>query len=297
MSISQNDTYTNLSQKDAFLKCLENMDLIMLDEVLDDSITYFGASKKVFLNKLGYIFNKVHLGGGAAPLEIYRHRKRSDTYYLKLIIFSYANKFVIDERDGKIINIYNPRENFSREYVENVYSLNIFFGIDERPEFKPTIDYLKNLNKCSLAYQELVNDNVEILSAKEIYLWLTKHQNFYISIKDDYLYFNYKKFLNLYFILEDLIDKLRFHYAAVEALTLFENNNISIQKWLIKYYRIAFYEVFHFESDFSDIDYDNKTLRHYFHPRIRLSGEHFFTILKFNEIYHQYYEVFKDEIE
>lgn len=292
----QNQSNSNLSHKDAFLKCLVNMDLNKLDEVLDDSITYFGASKKVFLKKLEYIFNQVHLGGGSAPLEIYRHRKRSNTYYLKLIIFSYANKFVIDERDGKIINIYNPRENFSREYVEDVYSLNIFFGIDERPEFKPTIDYLKNLNKCRLAYQELVSDKVEILSAKDIYTWLTKHQNFYNSIKDDYLYFKYKKFLNLYSILEYLIDKLRFHYAAVEALTLFDNNKISIYKWLIKYYRVAFYEVFHFESDFSDIDYANKTLRHFFHPTIRLKGEEFFTIIRFNEIYQEYYEIFKDDI-
>lgn len=294
--MSQNDSYSNLSQKDAFLKCLVNMDVKMLDVVLDDSITYFGASKKVFINKLEYIFNKVYLGGGSAPLKIHRHKKRSNTYYLKLIIFNYANKFVIDEKDGKIINIYNPRENFSREYVENVYSLNIFFGVDERPEFKPTISYLKNLNKCRIAYQELVNDKVEFLSPKEIYTWLTTYQNFYNSIKDDFLYFKYRKFLHLYTILESLIDNLRFHYAAAEALTLFDNNKISIYKWLIKFHRIAFYEVSNFELEFSDIDYVNKTLRHYFHPTIRLKGEEFFTIIRFNQIYHQYYEIFKDDI-
>jgi hypothetical protein len=35
---------TNLTQKEAFLQFLQNSDIERLEEILDDSITYFGAS-------------------------------------------------------------------------------------------------------------------------------------------------------------------------------------------------------------------------------------------------------------
>ena len=39
-----------------FLKYLKRRDTDMLRILLDDSITYFGASKKVFLERLDFIF-------------------------------------------------------------------------------------------------------------------------------------------------------------------------------------------------------------------------------------------------
>ncbi|MDA3905746.1 MAG: hypothetical protein PF484_06700 [Bacteroidales bacterium] len=40
-----------MTQKEAFLKYLQRMDIGMLEMILDDSIIYFGASKKVFFGK------------------------------------------------------------------------------------------------------------------------------------------------------------------------------------------------------------------------------------------------------
>ena len=76
----------NITQKEAFLKYLQRMDIEMLEIILDDSIIYFGASKKVFLEKLSYIFNQVKLGGGKGYLRIKQHKKQTDTYYLLLQI-------------------------------------------------------------------------------------------------------------------------------------------------------------------------------------------------------------------
>ena len=52
------------TQKESFLQYLQKMDIGMLELILDNSITYFGVSKKIFLEKLSYIFNQVKLGGG-----------------------------------------------------------------------------------------------------------------------------------------------------------------------------------------------------------------------------------------
>jgi hypothetical protein len=48
----QEELSQNMTQKEAFLKYLQRMDIEMLDQILDNSIDYFGASKQVFLEKL-----------------------------------------------------------------------------------------------------------------------------------------------------------------------------------------------------------------------------------------------------
>jgi hypothetical protein len=95
----------NMTQKEAFLHYIKKMDIEMLELILDDSITYFGASKSLFLEKLAYIFKQVKLGGQSGDLRIRQNKKQPNKYYLLLHIFCSSNEFIIEEKDGTILKI------------------------------------------------------------------------------------------------------------------------------------------------------------------------------------------------
>jgi hypothetical protein len=65
----------------------------------------------------------------------------------------------------------------------------IFFGDDEKADFKPTNEYVMNLYRCTNAYEELVNEEIQILTSQAISKWLKKHKELYDKIANDYLFF------------------------------------------------------------------------------------------------------------
>ena len=284
----------NITQKEAFLKYLQRMDIEMLEIILDDSIIYFGASKKVFLEKLSYIFNQVKLGGGKGYLRIKQHKKQTDTYYLVLQIFRYANKFIIEEKEGNIIKIYGTKIKTSKDDIENLSPLEIFFGDDEKIEFKPSNEYVMKIYRCTNAYEELVNDKIQILTREDISQWLKKHTLLYEEVKEEYLLFKYNDFRSLFFMFDYLLEELQNYNEVKMALKSFTDSNVnSLHQWLVDYNRLAFCRVLSFESSFSDIDVANKTLKYNYRSNIYFKGDDFLAIVKFNELYHKYYDSYQ----
>ena len=284
----------NITQKEAFLKYLQRMDIEMLEIILDDSIIYFGASKKVFLEKLSYIFNQVKLGGGKGYLRIKQHKKQTDTYYLLLQIFRYANKFIIEEKEGNIIKIYGTKIKTSKDDIENLSPLEIFFGDDEKIEFKPSNEYVMKIYRCTNAYEELVNDKIQILTREDISQWLMKHTLLYEEVKEEYLLFKYNDFRSLFFMFDYLLEELQNYNEVKMALKSFTDSNVnSLHQWLVDYNRLAFCRVLSFESSFSDIDVANKTLKYNYRSNIYFKGDDFLAIVKFNELYHKYYDSYQ----
>lgn len=286
----------NISQKEAFIKYLQRKDIEMLEMILDDSITYFGASKKVFLEKLSYIFNQVQLGGGNGYLKVKQHKKQINTYYLLLQIFSYANKFIIEEKDGNIIKMYSPKKQTSKDDIENLSPLEIFFGDDEKIDFIPSNEYVMTLYNCTSAYEELVNDRTQILTREDISRWVKKHTFLYEEVKGEYLLFKYNDFRSLFFMLEYLLEELQNYNEVKTALKSFtDSNTTSLHQWLVDYNRLAFCRVLSFESSFSDIDVANKTLKYNYRSNIYFKGDDFLAIVKFNELYHKHYDNYQNE--
>lgn len=281
----------NITQKEAFLKYLQRMDIEMLEMILDDSIIYFGASKKVFLEKLSYIFNQVKLGGGKGYLRIKQHKKQTNTYYLLLQIFSYANKFIIEEKEGNIIKVYGTKIKTSKDDIENLSPLEIFFGDDEKTDFNPSNEYVMTLYRCTNAYEELVNGKIQILTREDVSQWLKKHTLLYEEVKEEYLLFKYNDFRSLFFMFEYLLEELQNYNEVKMALKSFsDSNTTSLHQWLVDYNRLAFCKVLSFESSFSDIDVANKTLKYNYRSNIYFKGDDFLAIVKFNELYHKYYD-------
>jgi hypothetical protein len=281
----------SITQKEAFLKYLQRMDIEMLEIILDDSITYFGASKKVFLEKLSYIYNQVKLGGWKGCLRIKQHKKHANTYYLLLQIFNYANKFTIEEKEGNIIKIFGTRIKTSKADIENLSPLEIFFGEDEKTEFKPSNGYIMNLHSCTKAYEELVNDKIQILKRDDISQWLKKHALLYEEVKEDYLFFKYNDFRSLFFMFDFLLEQLQNYKEVKMALKSFDDSNTTcLNQWLEDFNRLAFCKVLSFEIIFSEIDVVNKILKYNYHSNIYFKGDDFFAIVRFNELYHKHFD-------
>lgn len=286
----QKESVRNITQKEAFLKYLQRMDIEMLEIILDDSITYFGTTKKIFIQKLSYIFNQVQLAGERGFLSIKQDKKQTNTYYLLLQIFSYANKFIIDEKEGNIIKIYGTKIKKSKEDIENLNPLELFFGDDEKIDFKPSNEYVMKLYRCTKAYEELVNDKIQILNSEAIAEWLRKHKLLFEEIKDEYLMFKFNDFRDLYLMFEYLLEELQNYNEVKMALKSYNESNVtSMYQWLVDCYRLAFCRVLHFESAFSDINLENKNLKYIYRSNIYFKGDDFFAILKFNELYHRQY--------
>lgn len=280
----------NMTQKEAFLKYLERMDLEMLELILDDSITYFGASKNVFLEKLSYIFSQYRLAGGKGDLKVKQHKKYANTYYLHLQILSYSNKFIIEEKDGKIIKMYTTKIKPSKDDIENLSPLEIFFGSDEKADFKPSNEYVMNLYRCTIAYEELVNDKIQILTSENIFEWLNKHSLLYSEVKEEYLFFKYNNFRHLFSMFEFLYEQLQNYNEVKMALeTYCDSDATSLHQWLADYYKLAFCKVLSFETDFSEINVANKTLKYNYRSNIYFQGDDFLSIVKFNKLYHENY--------
>jgi hypothetical protein len=285
-----------LSQKDAFLKYLQSMDIEMLEIVLDDSITYFGTSKQVFLKKLSYIFDQYRLSGENSKLRLKQSKTQHNTYYLLLPTFCFANKFIIEEKANKILKIYGDKIRSTKEEIENLSPLELFFGDDEKVDFHSSTEYVMTLYRCTNAYEEMVNGQLQFLTKDDISHWIDKHTLLYEEVQGEFLLFKYNDFRNLFFMFKNLLDGLQNFNEVQKALKSFSDTNITLlQKWLVDYNRLAFCKVLSFENNFRDINFENKTLKFNYCPSICFSGDEFMAIVKFNELYHNYFDNFLEK--
>jgi hypothetical protein len=274
------------SQKEAFLFYLKKMDMVMLDIVLPDSITYFGANKTDFLDRIAYMVNQFKLAGEKTPLNINQKEEFTNSYYLTSNILDFEQEFIIKEKEGCISNISSSLEIKSYEELEELHCLEIYFGLDERTNFIPTADYVMKLHKCRNAFEEIVNDNIQILDNFKISYWIKKHKSLYKEIKKDTLMFRLNDFKNLYFSLKYIKKHLKCYLAAEIAIRSFDDTSYStIQKWKDDFNRLFFCELQSFEVGFSILDRTNNTLKMNSYPNIIFKGTEFFSIFEFNKLY------------
>jgi len=282
------------TQKQAFLYYLQNMDLDMLDVILSDEITYYGATKSMFLEKLGQLFEKQRLSRYKKGLKIKQHKKQPTVYYFILHESDHANKFILEDQQGIITKIvaYNQDRSYEAYEVRSIFEL--FFGDDELANFIPTTTYVMNVYECNQAYEELVNEKCILLTSKDLFDWLCKHAGFYNDIKDYYLMANYEKFRNLYFCLEYIFEQLQHYEEAKEALNTFSDaDKETFSQWLADYHFLNFCNASSFESNFDEIDFENNTLKYISKRNIYFTGDDFLTLVKFDRLYNEMYHEYK----
>jgi hypothetical protein len=240
--MNQQISYT-YSQKEAFLHYLVKMDIDMLELVLDDSITYFGVSKLLFLKKLSDIFQAIGehdflWNKEIFELQIKKHRNQNDVYYLKMGSYCFKNKFVIEENNGKITKLYNPKEFWSKNEVDFMSQVELFFYADEKNDFKPDTEYLMNVYRCKVAFEELVKQEKTILNFQDIYYWTNQHADLYSEIKNQYLISKYADFSNLYCWLKNEILDVFEEYQHQVTTALAELKDVksydAVKEWIYR---------------------------------------------------------------
>lgn len=289
LSIDINIDSPKLTQKEAFLKYLQEMNIEMLDLVLSEEATYFGAPKSVFLEKLSYIQNQHLLSGYKEGFKIKQYKKPKNYYALITPFSDVTNKFYIEEKNCKIVRIYNNLKVETKDEVEFLSQFEFFFGYDEKADFRPTTDYIMTLHNCKIAYEELMNDNIQILTKERLSNWINEHASLYEEVDKNFLYFRYNNFRNLYFGLKYIFDMLQFSDVASEALTTFPGSSSmrsKLYEWISKYDRLYFCNVLSVDQDFKDIDLVNKTLKHISYKNFLFKGDDFLSIYFFGVIFH-----------
>lgn len=286
----QEKSTQNITQKEAFLKYLGRMDIEMIDMILDDSIVCFGVSKKLFLEKLSFVFNNMRLGGEKGFLKIKQHKKHANTYYLILKTSCFANKFIIEEKEGHIIKILGTKTITSKDDIESLSYLEFFFGDDQKIDFIPSNEYVMNVYRCTKAYEELVNDKIQILTSKDVSQWIHKHRLLYEDVKEAYLFFSYDDFRHLFSLLEYLYNQLEYYDEVKMALESYDDSNTtSLEQWLADNYLLAFCKVEYFGAGFLEFDAENNLMKYGYYSNIYFEGDDFYAIVKFNELVHKFF--------
>ena len=290
-----------MTQKELFLKYLVQMDLDMLDIVLSDDITYFGATKEVFLEKLAYIFEQSRLavasGDFSGDLRIKFHKKHKNTCYLLLPFVSFFIKFIIEEDNGKILKIYDNRVIRNKDEADGIGSVEMYFGEDERADFKPDTDYVMNLYRCNKIYDEITQDKSLIMTMQDLNHWLEEHAPFYHEIEKKFLYFKYNNFRNLYFLLEFMAEQLYCHKQAALAVedfykldpkspSFFDESN----KWRENNNVLAYCDCYNFDFGFEIVNKTRNIVKLIHNPKLTFQGKEFMSCIVFNRIFNHDFE-------
>jgi hypothetical protein len=273
-----------ISQKKLFLKALKELDTEILNYILSDDISYFGANKEIFIDKMGYIFRQIRLGGWNENLHVIVSRKYPNTYYLNIKDHDHKLKFIITENNGTITSVTNDLEIKSKEDVESLSTIELFFGLDERANFFPSTEYVMTKYKCDVAYKEII-ECAEPLTFNTIENWLDIHKELYQNCTNQYLYFQFQKFTNSYNTFEYLFGMLQYHKLAELALSEYQSADFNINVWKEKYYELAYIKIVHFRLDFSEYNKETKIVKSAFQPYRYYQGIEFISLLEFSEIY------------
>jgi hypothetical protein len=237
-------------KKETIVKAIKSMDLVSLELILDDSLTYQDATKEMFLSKLKDIFDEIKKSkdtlqshsGKCGSKDCSNHGKngmlfcgRNSGKHFNLIIEEDENENV---KDLYYCNVFKC--NFENKVNKKGKSLEILVYEDEKPNFKPSSHY-NYINSTSLkAISELNNFKNKTISKNELLDWLQEYSDFYSSnpifnfrYKNEHKFNNYyyrAKVLNEYLILEEDCAKAMRLYD-----TLLDDNEMNLIKWLAEH--------------------------------------------------------------
>lgn len=286
---------STLNQKEAFLRYLQVMNVDMLDLVLNDTCTYFGAPKEVFFERLSYISNQYKLSGCKESFKIKQYKSHKNYYALMLPFLSLCNKFIIEEKANKIVRIYNDKIVKTKEDLECLSQFDFFFGDDEKVDFRPTTDYIMALHDSTNAYEELNNDKFTTLTSKDMHKWLDKHASLYEYVSINFLFFKLNNFRHLYFAIKFTSQQIQYYNIVDEALKSYPAIHYlsSVKEWLDKYFDLYYYKTQYFSDFISEIDVYNKTIKYEPRYNIYLKGDDFLSVFLFNELFQRQRDIMK----
>jgi hypothetical protein len=107
-----------MTQLEAFIYYLKQMDLEMLNDILSDDIFYCGTTKKIFLEKLDAIFeHNISLNNKTLAAQ----RSKVKPNCIEFVCWNnhyWKNALLVSEKKGAIISFISKRRNESH-YAHN----------------------------------------------------------------------------------------------------------------------------------------------------------------------------------
>lgn len=229
-----------MNQLQAFVYFLKRMDIIMLDEILTDDISYCGTTKSIFLEKLQDIFTwNIFLKNETLPVQW----KETNINHLQFFCWfpnEYENTFLVTSKaNGEIISFINKRPHFGfHNSAFRVYE-------DEEIGFVKSAEFVMLQNKCKQAIEEMT----EVLYTTDLILsWVNQYELLYLEMKDEDDECIYKniKYVEEFFELwqsKSYEKGLILKYMEAEIAVL-EFNEMEISDWLDKYHNLYFCVLF-----------------------------------------------------
>ncbi len=237
-------------KKETIVKAITAMDMVSLNLILDESLTYQDATKEMFLTKLKDIFDEFKKcndtlqshSGKCGSKDCSNHNKNGMLFcgknsgnHFNLIIEEDENDNI---KDLYYCNVFNC--NFENKVNKNGKSIEVVVYEDEKANFKPGSHY-NYINTTSLkAISDLSDFNDETISKNELMDWLQKYSDFYGSMSIfNFRYKNEHKFYKIYRRAVDLKKYLILEEDCAKAMRLYEtlldDNEMNLIKWLAEH--------------------------------------------------------------
>ena len=237
-------------KKETIVKAITEMDMVSLNLILDESLTYQDATKEMFLTKLKDIFDEFKKcndtlqshSGKCGSKDCSNHNKngmlfcgRNSGKHFNLIIEEDENENV---KDLYYCNVFKC--NFEDKANKKGKSLEILVYEDEKANFKPSSHY-NYINSTSLkALSDLSDFKNKTISKNELMDWLQEYSDFYSSNPIfNFRYKNEHKFNNCYYRAKVLNEYLILEEDCSKSMrlydTLLEDNEMNLIKWLAEH--------------------------------------------------------------
>jgi hypothetical protein len=287
-------------KKELILESFQKMDINMLDVLLDDSRPYQDANKEVFIGKLIEVFNKFKQSGdthllpykGFCNSKICPNKSCSGYSFVGNSTKDHID-LIFEETKKEFVDIYHCNGFETNDTsIERLYLFNIEIRYDELADFHSSIDYSIMSQQCTLACEELFENQNNVIDKVICRTWLQKHINLFESFDSDEKYYNaFKKFFLLYNKINQLNEILKLNDLAKDGVREFEtlntNDEKDLLKWLIKY------EVFNNrESKMTDLltEIEDAIENEYFEvDSLKINYTDFKYIIKFTFLFDSYY--------
>lgn len=212
---------TNIKQE--IIKAIKNFDIKSLYSLLDDNKSYMDVTKQRFLERLNKQFNQVKYSGYKSFSDVFFGICQNCNKGCEGVTFLSESGYYLDlffeSKDQKSVDdIYVCYNLTNIVDINKKFSLNFWFGEDEKVSFKPTQEY--NLIKKS--YQALKSDLKQIhepIHVDELDQW---YNNFlYLRTKIDdlgpFICFDFELYTKAYDTIWDIDKIIKIKSKAVEA--------------------------------------------------------------------------------
>lgn len=220
-----------MTQLDAFIYFLEQMDLKMLDEILTEDISYCGISKKLFLEKLVDVF-EYNASLNNKTLAVQKSPKNPNCIQFFCWQPNYwENSLLVKDIEGAIVSFIRKPKNESH----SPFNFRIYH--DEEIGFVKSADFIMTQHKCKEAI-DLVKG--KILTTDLILNWLSEYEDLYQELNDennDVSIIENIKYLEEFVGQWEMLDydkRLILNYTLAEE-ALNEYNTIDEQEWTKKH--------------------------------------------------------------